>query len=315
MATATAKAKREHLTEFTAGVGGNVDTENHVIRNVKILGAQSKNGRTYTESAMRQAVALYEGAKVNVNHPKGRPDQPRDYQDRIGYLKGVNYRESALYGDFHYNPKHPLAEQVVYDAQHAPNNSGFSHNVQASTSRQNGRTVVESITKVTSVDLVADPATTSGLYEHTEEPDAMSLTEATLEQIKSARPDLVTAILEDAKSGDESKERDKQFALLEAEVKTLRAEKAASERKAAVDSKLTEAKLPSEVLTEKMRKLAHGMEDAELVEFIEELKGIAKGVPSKPSGQKPKSSEQTQVTEGVLPQVIDTKSFVSALRA
>ena len=38
------------------------------IRNVVLLGAKSKNGRTYTESAMRKAVPMYEGRKCFLNH-------------------------------------------------------------------------------------------------------------------------------------------------------------------------------------------------------------------------------------------------------
>ena len=80
-------------------------------------------------------------------------------------MKGIVAKPDGLYGDFHFNPKHALAEQLCWDAEHAPGNVGFSHDVEAQTSRKNGRVVVEAIRKVSSVDLVADPATTSGLFE------------------------------------------------------------------------------------------------------------------------------------------------------
>ncbi|MGO9597438.1 MAG: hypothetical protein ACLP7Q_05395, partial [Isosphaeraceae bacterium] len=51
------------------------------------------------------------------------------------------------------------------DAEHAAENVGFSHNVEARTSRRGDRVVVEAILRVQSVDLVADPATTRGLFE------------------------------------------------------------------------------------------------------------------------------------------------------
>ena len=104
---------------------------------------------------------LYEGAKVNINHPKGHPLSPRDYQDRLGVVRGVQFRAGeGLFGDLHFNPKHALSEQLVWDAEHAPQNVGMSHNVLARTSRSGDETVVEAITKVQSIDLVADPATT-----------------------------------------------------------------------------------------------------------------------------------------------------------
>jgi hypothetical protein len=151
------------------GVRMRVDAEAGVIRGVKVLGLESRNGRTYLPTALAEAARLYEEAKVNVNHPKGNPAGPRDYQDRIGTIRGVAMRPGeGLFADFHFNPKHALAEQLVWDAEHSPENVGFSHNVEARLGRRDGRVVVEAITRVQSVDLVADPATTRGLFESAE---------------------------------------------------------------------------------------------------------------------------------------------------
>ena len=192
-----------------------VDRAAGVIRGVKLLGLASRNGRRYRENALVDAVGLYEGAKVNINHPKGHPLSPRDYQDRLGVVRGVQFRAGeGLFGDLHFNPKHALSEQLVWDAEHAPQNVGMSHNVLARTSRDGDETVVEAITKVQSIDLVADPATTSGLYEHagsakseqtsSGEPTNRSLDRysttallhycsdsLTLEELRLHRPDLV----------------------------------------------------------------------------------------------------------------------------
>lgn len=166
----------EVLQEFvnSASQRLRVDREAGIIRGVKLLGLASRNGRRYRESALEGAVSLYEGAKVNINHPKGHPLSPRDYQDRLGVVRGVEFRAGeGLFGDLHFNPKHALSEQLVWDAEHAPQNVGLSHNVLARTTRSGDDTVVEAITKVQSIDLVADPATTSGLYE-SQEPRAES---------------------------------------------------------------------------------------------------------------------------------------------
>jgi len=145
-----------------------VDRDAGVIRGVKLLGLASRNGRQYRENALIEAMGLYEGAKVNVNHPKGSALAPRDYQDRLGIVRGVQFRRGeGLFGDLHFNPRHALSEQLVWDAENAPQNVGMSHNVLARTKRVGDDIVVEAITKVQSIDLVADPATTSGLYEHT----------------------------------------------------------------------------------------------------------------------------------------------------
>jgi hypothetical protein len=189
-----------------------VDRAAGVIRGVKLLGLASRNGRRYREDGLVEAVALYEGAKVNINHPKGHPLSPRDYQDRLGVVRGVEFRwGEGLFGDLHFNPKHTLSEQLVWDAEHAPQNVGLSHNVLARTKREGDEIVVEAITKVQSIDLVADPATTSGLYEHAEgrgtrvegrEPETdlsrpaldsrhSTLDSLTLEELRLHRPDLI----------------------------------------------------------------------------------------------------------------------------
>lgn len=191
----------EMLCEFvdSRGVALRVDRQAGVLRGVKILGLESRNGRSYRPEALAQAAALYEGAKVNVNHPKGGPYAPRDYQDRIGVIRNVAARADGLYGDFHFNPKHALAEQLLWDAEHAPENVGFSHYVEARTARSGERVTVEEIVRVQSVDLVADPATTRGLFEGQPGPCAPGSTSSpqgwNVEELRLHRPDLVDALL------------------------------------------------------------------------------------------------------------------------
>lgn len=182
----------ELLQEFvdSRGVTMRVDRSLGVLRGVKLIGLESRNGRRYRESALEQAKSLYEEAKVNVNHPKDGPLAPRDYQDRLGVIRGVELRSGeGLFGDLHFNPKHPLAEQLAWDAEHNPRNVGFSHNVLARLSREGEMTVVEEITRVQSVDLVADPAATLGLYEQAEQ--TLRWDALTVESLELHRPDLV----------------------------------------------------------------------------------------------------------------------------
>lgn len=190
----------EMLCEFvdSRGVALRVDRQAGVLRGVKILGLESRNGRSYRPEALAQAATLYEGAKVNVNHPKGGPYAPRDYQDRIGVIRNVAARADGLYGDFHFNPKHALAEQLLWDAEHAPENVGFSHYVEARTARSDDRVTVEEIVRVQSVDLVADPATTRGLFEGQlagSAPAGSGPPGWTVEELRLHRPDLVNALL------------------------------------------------------------------------------------------------------------------------
>jgi hypothetical protein len=244
----------ETLQEFvdSRGVSMRVEREAGVIRGVKILGVESRNGRTYLADALIEAAPLYEDIKVNVNHPKGNPLSPRDYQDRIGAIRNVTVRAAeGLFGDFHFNPKHALAEQLIWDAGHAPENVGFSHNVQARTTRRGDRTVVEAITKVQSVDLVADPATTRGLFEakgptgdavsanspagSKDDSGRILIEELSAEMLRRRRPDLVDCLL---------KEQQAELHSLRAEVDRLEAAGAVRQRRLAVRQILAEFHLP-----------------------------------------------------------------------
>lgn len=169
--------KTDALCEyFAAGtLRDKIDRGAGIIRNVKIIGLTSRNNRYYPESTLRAAAPLYENAKVNLNHPDGSPRDVRKYQDRFGLIKNVHLAPGdGLFGDFHFNPKHALAEQFLWDAENSPENVGFSHNVEAVVTLKDGQQTVEKIEAVRSVDLVADPATTCGLFEqiNTNEPTA-----------------------------------------------------------------------------------------------------------------------------------------------
>jgi hypothetical protein len=229
-------AMTDMLQEFcdSRGVSMRVDRQTGVIRGVKLLGLESRNGRTYLPEALAQAAQLYEDAKVNVNHPKGNPNAPRDYQDRIGMIRGVAVRPSeGLFGDFYFNPKHVLAEQLMWDAEHAPENVGFSHNVEARVGRRGERLVVEAITRVQSVDLVADPATTRGLFESAA--PAQTPAALTLDDLRRDYPQLVESIRQ---------EQAAELQRLQEEVDRLAALEATHQRREAVRRLLREFDLP-----------------------------------------------------------------------
>lgn len=173
MPTKTLKRPERDVLEYASAAGPRrVDREKGVIYGVKILGPRSRNGGEYTERAMQEAVPLYEGAKVNLDHPsRNEPGKDRAIQDRFGKFAKVRYESKnpggpGLYGDLHFNTKHRMAEYVCEAAERMPDTLGCSHNARVR-DRQlpDGRTVYEAITRVRSVDLVADPATTKSLFE------------------------------------------------------------------------------------------------------------------------------------------------------
>ncbi len=314
----------ERLQEYvdSRGLPIQADRERGIIRGVKILGVRSQNGRTYLAEAIGQAVSLYEGVKVNVNHPKGAPSRPRDYQDRIGVIRNVTARaDEGLFGDFHFNPKHALAEQLLWDTEHAPQNVGFSHNVQARTARRGDTVVVEAITKVQSVDLVADPATTRGLFESTEteddpvedgvQNDDLLLETLTADRLREARPDLLGELLAEAQE---------HIAQLLEEVEQLRAADNKRKKRETVLQLLAEYELPgntaadgwqSRVVRESfIETLMDADDEAAMRQLIQERVELVRDIGGRGGDRRPVSREQTHL---YAQQPGDVEAFVRCI--
>lgn len=145
-----------------------------VLEGVKFLGAHSVNTNPdgtkneYPTATRKAALPLYEGAAVYLNHRAPGSKAERGYQEKLGRLREVRAEESGSYGSLHVNPRHPLAEQIAWDAENAPDSLGLSHDANG-TGRAQGRSrLIEAITKVNSVDLVSAGATTCSLFESRE---------------------------------------------------------------------------------------------------------------------------------------------------
>lgn len=141
-----------------------VDRDQCIIYGVKVAGLESKNRRRYALGAYRAARSLYEGLAVNIDHPGKGADQRSAY-DRFGRLLNVRIEADGPYADLHYLKTHPMAERIVEAAERMPGAFGLSHNAEGRGEVQDGVFLVTEIVEVHSVDLVADPATTKGLFE------------------------------------------------------------------------------------------------------------------------------------------------------
>jgi hypothetical protein len=135
-----------------------------VFRRVKVLGYESANRRRYTPEAVQAAIKLYEGVKVNFDHPSN-PHAMRSFADRFGKLENVTVDAQGLFADLHFNPKHSQAESVRWFAEHQADCLGLSHNAVGQGQDKNGVFEVEKIISVRSVDIVADPATVRTFFE------------------------------------------------------------------------------------------------------------------------------------------------------
>lgn len=151
--------------------GCKVDRDAGVIRGVRVCGLSSRNqGRRYPWDKLDPSV--YEGRPVNCGHGRDdRGDVPP--AARIGWLANVRPDPNGPRADLHILNSHPLAAQVYEAAERNPALYGLSHVAHCRTRWEGGVEVIESIGRVDSVDLVADPATTRGIYESHSRRNAM----------------------------------------------------------------------------------------------------------------------------------------------
>jgi hypothetical protein len=160
-------AERFQLREFVTSNAGTlrVDEENGCLHNVKVLGLNSANGRRYSPEAIKRAAAKYEGKHLNIDHVT-KPNERRSAEKRFGWLEGLYVKPDGLYAKkLNYLKSHPMSGVVVEAARRNPTLFGLSHSAIGNGRRENGVEVIEEIEDVESVDVVADPATTSGLHE------------------------------------------------------------------------------------------------------------------------------------------------------
>ena len=67
---------------------------------MKLLGRESRNGRTYAESAMKDAERLYDNVAVSRgSSPRSTPNAERS-EDRIGVVKNVKREVGACTATF-----------------------------------------------------------------------------------------------------------------------------------------------------------------------------------------------------------------------
>lgn len=259
-----------------------IDSENGLVKGIKILGETSTNGRRYRREVREEAISLYEGKPVNLNHPPpDKPDQPRSVLDRFGLIENVKERGDGLYGDFKFNPNHSYALTFLWWAKHSPGSVGFSHNAAGRLRRSRGLTEVDKITQVFHVDLVGDPATTKGLFEQQLPPgeEEMNYSEITLESLNAERPDLIKSVTEQVKTSlkedEEYKQLKEENAQLKKKVDEHEVKEAARSKKEKIEKLLAESKLPEVALTDVFKdQLLEAKDDETIKGLIEDRKKL-----------------------------------------
>lgn len=268
----------------------NHDASQHIVRDVKIVGSTSKNRRHYPPETLLAAAPLYEGKTSYIGH--GTSGTAREYAESFGTIRNVRFLEGDLVADLHYNPRHALAEQFVYDAEHAPARVGLSHRVIART-RHNGRVeLVEHIKEVKSVDITPQPATTHSLYES----ETTMETPTDTRQLRESYPELVAALTREVTEQVQAEQRDghdqaklvEENRQLRTEVAELRRAQKAAERRAEIVKRLDDRKITHDAaLVESLV----GLSDDQLIPVLDRLAAT--------KDAKPRSSERAETTENV----------------
>jgi len=270
-----------------------VDREHNIVHDVKIVGLQSRNkgdrANDYPATTLQAAVKLYEGMTVYTAHSKDEKGNWQ-YSDANGNVRNVHpASDGSLFGDHHYNPKHHLTEQYLWDAEHNPGNVAFSHEA-GGKRRYNPRTnryVVEVIQQVNGICMVPRGGTNASLFEQEEAPGmadnkndatptlAEQLATITVEQLRAAAP---AALIERLTGTDAA------TTLLKEQLAAIQATQAASAKQTAIASELAAAKLTeadlgkdnaklllSPVFIEQLNSAPDAAARARLIEFVRAL--------------------------------------------
>lgn len=163
-------SKLVQLLETVYSPDAKIDREAGVVRGVKVLGRTSANGHEYTDDALNDAVRLYEGAPVNIDHPD-RQDRLRErsFMETFGEIRDPQKRADGVYGDLHFKKSHPAAPVFMESAERFPKMVGLSHNADGRKVTRGRKAFIESIGRVVGVDIVTRPATNAGLFESKEQ--------------------------------------------------------------------------------------------------------------------------------------------------
>jgi hypothetical protein len=151
-----------------------LDRTGGVIRNTVMINSVSANGprgkRMYTAKALKTIAEMSEGLPAYLNHVRDRSEafRPRDVRDLIGKHRNVRYEANRgrVVSDL-YIAEH-MRDMVFSMAETLGDVIGNSVVSRGSVHMEGENEMVDEVVAVRSCDLVSDPATTKGLYEHRE---------------------------------------------------------------------------------------------------------------------------------------------------
>lgn len=158
-----------------------VDADQRIVRNVALAGTESKNGYTYSESALRNAVTLYEGRPVFLDHAQNRLNpHDRSTRDLVGSITNARFDQQRMKGDIRVLDTESGRTFLKLLEGGSPG-VGMSHVVRARKSTDG--TTVDEIAEVISVDVVINPATTRTFAESTQSESSLNKDDPSTENL------------------------------------------------------------------------------------------------------------------------------------
>lgn len=218
-----------------------------VIRNVLLCGNKSRNGYLIPESAFSKGALLYEGKPVFIDHA----DNPvnRGVRDLAGYVTNARMENGKPRGDIECEET-DSGELLLRLAKRPRKGLGMSHVAQYKFNK--GRTQVETVEDVLSVDVVVSPATTNTFTEHanggkTVDEAAIKILNDQIAALKDevtklkAESEVAKADVKTFKEASDAAKAD--LAKVTSERDELKAKVEIADRKTAIESELAEAKV------------------------------------------------------------------------
>ena len=156
------------------------DRDKSTVYGIKVVswGDTITGKRTY-ESTAGIDVNKFHGVKSNIDH---QPDpNGAVYGVRFGRVFNPKVGHDGIYADFRYNPEHRHAKDFAWWVDNDPTAIGFSIDAMSKFERRSdGKIAIVGFSKVNSVDVVGDPASTKGVFESkvNQEPAAPTVDES-----------------------------------------------------------------------------------------------------------------------------------------
>ena len=136
-----------------------------ILKDRLICGWKSKNlgpgskPRIYSRQALKDAVSLFEGESIFLNHEWDVPKGRRKFEHLLGRVTNVHVTEQGMRGDYELSDKHPEAQRIADHYDKKLPLGGMSPDLDAEYAIVDGRQIIVKINKINSLDFVATPAT------------------------------------------------------------------------------------------------------------------------------------------------------------